>query len=86
MELRKRTRYEIYLDVLETVRRKGACPITRLSYGAGLPVDRTKKIVEFLLARGLLKEVNIGERELYRITERGGEFLQALRTVRKFIQ
>jgi len=86
MELRKRTRYEIYLDILETVRRKGACPITRLSYGAGLPVDRTKKIVEFLLARGLLKEVNIGERELYRITERGGEFLQALRTVRKFVQ
>jgi len=84
--LRKRTRYDIYLDVLETVRRKGACPITRLSYGAGLPVDRTKKIVELLLSQGLLKEVNIGDRELYRITERGGEFLQALRTVRRFVQ
>ena len=84
--MRKRTRYDIYLDVLETVRRKGACPITRLSYGAGLPVDRTKNVVEFLLSRGLLKKVNIGDRQLYRITERGGEFLQALRTVRRFVQ
>ena len=85
IELSKRTRYDIYLDVLETVRRRGACPITRLSYGAGLPVDRTKKVVEFLLSRGLLREANIGDRKLYRITVRGGEFLQALRTVRKFI-
>ncbi|MFQ6095344.1 MAG: winged helix-turn-helix domain-containing protein [Candidatus Bathyarchaeia archaeon] len=82
----RRTRYEIYLDILETVRRKGACPITRLSYGAGLPVDRTKRVVEFLLSRGLLRKVDVGDRKLYRITERGGEFLAALRTVRKFIQ
>ncbi|MDH5688026.1 MAG: winged helix-turn-helix domain-containing protein [Candidatus Bathyarchaeota archaeon] len=82
----RRTRYEIYLDILETVRRKGTCPITRLSYGAGLPVDRTKKVVELLLAQGLLREEDIGERRVYRITQRGGEFLAALRTVRKFVQ
>lgn len=86
IELRKRTRYDIYLDVLETVRRRGPSPITRLSYGVGLPVDRTKKVAEFLLSRGLLRKVNIGDREHYRITDRGGEFLQALRTVRKFVQ
>lgn len=85
-KLPRRTRYEIYLDILETVRRKGACPITRLSYGAGLPVDRTRKVVDFLLARGLLREENIGERRVYRINQRGGEFLTALRTVRKFVQ
>lgn len=85
-KLPRRTRYEIYLDILEAVRRKGACPITRLSYGAGLPVDRTKKVVDFLLAQGLLRQENIGERRVYRITQRGGEFLAALRTVRKFVQ
>ena len=85
-KLPRRTRYEIYLDILEAVRRKGACPITRLSYGAGLPVDRTKKVVDFLLAQGLLRQENIGERRVYRITQRGGEFLAALRTIRKFVQ
>jgi predicted transcriptional regulator len=85
-KLPKRTRYEIYLDILGAVRRQGACPITRLSYAARLPVDRTKKVVSFLLSQGLLKEVNIGDKRLYRITNRGGEFLEALRTVRKFVQ
>lgn len=85
-KLPRRTRYEIYLDILEAVRRKGACPITRLSYSAGLPVDRTKKVVNFLLAQGLLREGDIGERRVYRITQRGGEFLAALRTIRKFVQ
>jgi len=82
----KRTRYEIYLAVLGAVRSGGACPITRLSYAARLPVDRTKTVVEFLLSRGLLKEVNIGERKLFRITDKGGEFLEALRTIRKFVE
>jgi predicted transcriptional regulator len=82
----KRTRYEIYLAILGTVRSGGACPITRLSYAARLPVDRTKNVVEFLLSRGLLKEVKIGDKRLFRITDRGGEFLEALRTVRKFVQ
>ncbi len=82
----RRTKYEIYLDVLETVRRKGTCPITRISYGAGIPVDRTKKVVRLLVSRGLLREENVGDKRLYRITTRGGEFLEALRTVRKFIQ
>ena len=86
MKLQKRTRYDIYLDVLEAIRRKKACSITRLSYGAGLPVDRTRKIVEFLISRGLLKTINLGDRPHYRITERGGEFLQALKTVKKFIE
>jgi len=84
--LGRRTKYEIYLDVLETVRRKGTCPITRISYGAGIPVDRTKKVVRLLVSRGLLREENVGDKRLYRITTRGGEFLEALRTVRKFIQ
>lgn len=82
----KRTRYEIYLAILGAVRSGGACPITRLSYSARLPVDRTKVVVEFLLSKGLLKEVNIGNRKLFRITDTGGEFLEALRTVRKFVQ
>lgn len=83
--LKKRSRYEIYLDILDAVRRKGSTPITRISYSAQLPVDRTKKIVDFLVSKGLLKEENMGDRRVYRLTERGGAFLEALKTVRKFI-
>jgi predicted transcriptional regulator len=83
--LKKRNRYEIYLDVLNAVRRKGYTTITRISYSAQLPVDRTKKIVDFLVSKGLLKEEEMGDRRIYRLTERGGAFLEALKTVRKFI-
>lgn len=83
--MKRRTRYEIYLDVLDAVRRKGAVTITKISYSAQLPVDRTKRIVNFLISKGLLREENIGNRKFYRLTERGGAFLKALKTVRKFI-
>jgi len=83
--LRKRTKYEIYFDMLESVRRKGKISITKLSYSVQMPVDRTKRVVNLLVSKGLLKEENIGDKKFYRLTERGGALLEALRTVRKFM-
>jgi predicted transcriptional regulator len=83
--VKRRTRYDIYMDTLETVRRKGVSAITRISYGANLPVDRAKKIVGFLADRGLVKEVEYGDTRGYRITARGGEFLEALRVVNSYL-
>ncbi len=83
--MKKRTRYEIYSDVLEVVRRKGKISITKLSYSVQMPVDRTKRVVNLLVSKGLLKEENIGDKKIYRLTERGGALLEALRTVRKFM-
>ncbi|MBS7653167.1 hypothetical protein KEJ13_08575 [Candidatus Bathyarchaeota archaeon] len=70
---------------MDAVRRKGSTTITRISYSAQLPVDRSKKMVDFLVSKGLLKEEDMGDRKVYRLTERGGAFLEALKTVRKFI-
>jgi predicted transcriptional regulator len=81
----RRTRYDIYSDILETIRRKGVSVITRISYGSNLPVDRAKKAVAFLAERGLVKEEDYGGTHGYRLTARGGEFLQALKTVKKYI-
>ena len=83
--MKRRTRYDIYLDTLETIRRKGVSPITRISYGANLPVDRAKEVVQFLSSRGLVKEEEYGNTRGFRITARGGEFLAALRTVKMYI-
>jgi len=83
--MKRRTRYDIYVDTLETIRHKGVSAITRISYGANLPVDRAKEIVDFLLKRGLVKEEDYGGTKGFRLTARGGEFLQALRTVRMYL-
>ena len=84
--MERRTRYDIYQDILETVRRRGATGITRISYGANLPVDRAKEAVGFLVGHGLLDEDEYGGSIKYTITGRGGEFLKALKTVKKYIQ
>ena len=83
--MKRRTRYDIYKDTLETIRRKGVSAITRISYGANLPVDRAKEVVSFLASRGLVKEEEYGSTRGFRITARGGEFLQALQIVKMYI-
>ncbi|MCW4049330.1 MAG: winged helix-turn-helix domain-containing protein [Candidatus Bathyarchaeota archaeon] len=83
--MERRTRYDIYQDVLETVRRKGATGITRISYGANLPVDRAKEVVQFLMKQKLVEMEEYGGNMKYTITGKGGQFLNALRTVKKFL-
>jgi predicted transcriptional regulator len=84
--MERRTRYDIYQDILETVRRRGAMGITRISYAANLPVDRAKEAVEFLIGHGLLNDDEYAGNIKYTLTGRGGEFLNALKTVKKYIQ
>ena len=73
----KRSRVDIYAEILEALKRKGPTRITRISYAAGLPVDRTKRLLNDLSSFGLTF-VREGEEETsYSITHRGLEFLEA---------
>ncbi|UCD95897.1 MAG: hypothetical protein JSV35_05175 [Candidatus Bathyarchaeota archaeon] len=80
---KRRTRYEIYADLLDIVARKGACRLTRASYGANLPVDRAKKSMRFLALRGFLKAEDFEDSKLYKITKRGLEYLETFRQMRR---
>lgn len=79
----RRTRYEIFADLLEIVARKGFCRVTRASYGANLPVDRAKKSLSFLASRGFLKEETRGDSNIYKITKRGLEYLESFKHMRR---
>lgn len=82
--LERRTRYEIYADLLGMVmRKKGLCSVTRASYGANLPVDRAKKFLHFLASRGFIREERVDGSVRYRITRRGLEYLETFRKMRK---
>jgi predicted transcriptional regulator len=48
-------------------------------------VDRAKRAVQFLVSKGLLKEENIGDMKVYILTKRGGELLEALKVIRKYM-
>ncbi|UCE96176.1 MAG: hypothetical protein JSV51_00780 [Candidatus Bathyarchaeota archaeon] len=80
---KRRTRYEIYAELLDLVSRKGFSRVTRASYGANLPVDRAKETLSFLATRGFLREDNLDDSVIYRITSRGREYLETFRHMRK---
>lgn len=83
-EERRRTKYDIYADVIDIIVRKGSSSLTRISYGANMPVDRTKSILSFLVAHGFINEVMMGDAKKYRTTKWGLEFLETFKRMRKF--
>ena len=84
MSSKRRVKYDIYANVIEIIAKKGICSLTRISYGANMPVDRTKKVLEFLASRGFVKEIMVGDSKKYAATKRGMEFLEAYKRMRKF--
>jgi len=84
---RRREVSDLYATVLEVVKRyHGAARITRISYGAGMPVDRLRTFVDRLLALGLLTSEEVDGRAVYDITPRGQEFLDTYWKMRGYIE
>ncbi len=81
----KRSRADIYAEILEALKRKGPTRITRISYAVGLPVDRTKRFLTDLSSFGLTM-VREGEETSYVITHRGLEFLDAYWKLESFMK
>jgi len=80
----KRTKYDIYADIIEMIAKKDLCSLTRISYGANMPVDRTKKVVNFLVSHGFIREIAINDCKKYRATKWGLEYLETFKHMRKF--
>jgi predicted transcriptional regulator len=84
---RRREATDLYATVLEVVKRHhGGARVTRVSYGAGMPVDRLKGLMERLLALGLLQSEEVDGRPVYDITARGQEFLDTYWKLRGFVE
>ncbi len=81
---RRRTKYDIYADIIDVVAMKGSCSLTRVSYGANLPVDRAKKILNFLVSHGFLREITAGDSKKYRTTKWGLEYLKTFKQMQRF--
>jgi predicted transcriptional regulator len=77
---------DIYADILEVLKRRPeGSLVTRISYGAGLPVDRVKPMLETLANYGLLSVRLAGESRFFHVTRRGLEFIDAYRKVQGFM-
>jgi len=81
---RRRTKYDIYADSIEVIAKKGLCSLTRISYGANMPVDRAKKTLNFLVSHGFVRELTVGDRKKYRATKWGLEYLETFKRMQRF--
>ena len=84
---RRREKSDLFATILEVVKRhRGAARITRVSYGAGMPVDRLKVAVDRLVGLGLLTQIDSDGFAVYEVTARGQEFLNTYWKMRGFIE
>ncbi len=85
--VRRREVTDLYATVLEVVKRyHGAARITRVSYGAGMPVDRVRLLIRRLIDAGLLRSEDLDGRPVYDITARGQEFLDTYWKMRGYVE
>jgi predicted transcriptional regulator/KaiC/GvpD/RAD55 family RecA-like ATPase len=80
----RRTKYDIYADIVEVIMKKGICSVTRVSYASNLPVDRAKKSLELLVSHGFIREIETADRKKYQVTKWGLEYLETYRRMQKF--
>jgi predicted transcriptional regulator len=84
---RRREATDLYATVLEVVKRyHGAARVTRVSYGAGMPVDRLRAILDRLCLLGLVSADELDGRPVYDITARGQEFLDTYWKMRAYVE
>lgn len=81
---KRRAEYDIYADIVVTVAKKDICSLTRISYGANLPVDRAKKFVQLLVSHGFIRESVVDTHVKYRATKRGLEYVETYKRMKKF--
>ncbi|MBL7206426.1 MAG: hypothetical protein ISS36_02390 [Candidatus Aenigmarchaeota archaeon] len=85
MSSERRSKMRIFLDMLNSIAKKGGqAKPTHIMYGSNLSHDRLKSYLEFLLEKGFIEEILEDERMLYKITERGKKFMQEFEKIEEF--
>jgi predicted transcriptional regulator len=83
--MKNRTRIEIYSIMLEALdQNEDGLKITRLSYAVGIPTDRARKYLNFLINAGLVAP-NLLDHSYYIITNHGRKFLDAFYVLRGYL-
>lgn len=82
---RRREQTDLYATVLEVVKRHhGQARVTRVSYGAGMPVDRLRILLDRMVTLGFVRSLTEEGRTSYFVTPRGQQFLDVYWRMRAF--
>ena len=81
----KRSKLEIYLDILKVIN-KGVYKPTRIMYSSNLSWKPLMKALESMMQQGLLSNEKDGIRTTYHLTKKGKEILKYLRQATELLE
>lgn len=87
--MKKRNKLDIILEVLEVISAESGINPTWLSTKVNLSYDRVKKILDELIARGLIESVPSSERKgatMLVLTPKGTKLLEELKKLKSLLR
>ena len=83
----RRSKQDIIFDMLRAIQQKGgSIKPTHLLYKSNLSHQRMKEYVDELKQRGLVKEEQQKEKNMFQLTDQGYEFLQKFQQLKAFTE
>ena len=83
-----RTRYDIYAEIISSLRFYQESGISHIGRRANLPLDRTRTIISFMLSRGLINEIIKPKQRpstIYVATKRGFKYLDLYKQLSRLV-
>ena len=82
----RRSKIEMYVDILEVLSQRGPLKLTHIMYGVNVNCSVLKEHIEFLTKQGLVEEKTRGkERTAYSISQLGIKVLQQFKALKEVL-
>jgi len=82
----RRSKLEMYVDILKVLAHKGPLKLTHIMYKANVNCSVLKEYLDFLVKQGLVEERTIGKaRTVFAITQRGITVLKYFRELKQVL-
>ena len=82
----RRSKLEMYVDILSVLAHKGPLKLTHVMYKANLNCSVLKEYLDFLIKQGLVEERTVGKQRLvYAVTQRGITVLKYFRELKQVL-
>ena len=82
----RRSKLEMYVDILSVLARKGPLKLTHVMYKANVNCGVLKEYLDFLLKQGLVEERTAGkQRAVYAVTQRGITVLKYFKELKQVL-
>jgi len=82
----RRSKLEMYVDILNVLSHRGPLKLTHIMYKANVNCSVLKQYLDFLIEQNLVEEQTVGKKRIvYAITDRGRTVLKYFRELRSIL-